>query len=159
MDPHSEGTSSEGTATESAGAEVVIPRLIPLCQVHLKLAAPLVIGSGPSGNRLVAGIEAMDIRGERLNATLAGATAADWLTTVGTTATIDVRATVVTHDGAYVYIQYRGRSDTTNGFGSAPVFVSANFETGDARYRWLNNVQAIGRGDFAKLRYDWFELA
>ena len=135
------------------------PRLVPLCQVDLRLSPSLVVGAGPSGHRIVVAIESMDIRGDRLNATLAGPTAADWLTIVGTTATIDVRATVVTHDGALVYIQYHGRSDTTNGFGSAPVFVAVNFETGDARYRWLNSMQAVGRGELAKLRYDWYELA
>ena len=139
--------------------DAIAPRLVPLCQVDLRLSPSLVVGAGPSGHRLVVAIDSMDIHGDRLNATLAGPSAADWLTIVGTTATIDVRATVLTHDGALVYIQYHGRSDTTNGFGSAPVFVAANFETGDARYRWLNSVQAVGRGELSTLRYDWYELA
>lgn len=154
-----QGPTSSAAAARSEGTEAIAPRLVPLCQVDLRLSPSQVVGSGPSGHRIVVGIESMDIHGERLTAKLAGPTAADWLTLSGTTAVIDVRATVVTHDGALIYIQYHGRSDTTNGFGTAPVFVAVHFETGDERYRWLNSVQAVGRGELAKLRYDWYELA
>ena len=153
------GPTSDAAASRSGDTDAIAPRLVPLCQVDLRLSPSQVVGAGPSGHRIVVGIESMDIHGERLNAKLAGPTAADWLTMVGTTAVIDVRATVVTHDGALIYIQYHGRSNTTKGFGSVPVFVAVNFETGDERYLWLNSIQAVGRGELSKLRNDWFELA
>ena len=132
--------------------------LRPLCTVDLELRPPTMIGAGPSGKRMIVDIAAMRLRGARLNADLEGRAAADWLTIGANVATIDVRATLRTHDGALLYLQYRGRSDVTHGIGSAPIVVAPVFETSDERYLWLNAVQAIGKGDLAALRYDWFEV-
>ncbi|MEM7704967.1 MAG: DUF3237 domain-containing protein [Pseudomonadota bacterium] len=134
------------------------PVLIPLCAVDLTLASPVTIGEGPSGNRTVVRILSMAISGDRLNAKLVGDAAADWLTVAGGVATVDVRATVETNDGALIYLQYRGRSDVTKGIGSAPFYVAPTFETSDKRYGWLNCVQAVGKGDLASMRYEWFEV-
>lgn len=134
-----------------------VPELVPLCRVDLELAPAVVVGDGPSGTRVVVEVVGMTLTGDRLRGTLKG-TAADWLTIVGATATIDVRATIETHDGALVYVQYRGRTDVSGGMGSAPIYVAPTFETGDERYRWLNAVQAVGKGTLADLGYDWFEV-
>ena len=32
--------------------------------------------------------------------------------------------------------------------GRAPVYIAPRFDTGDDRYRWLNGVQAVGKGRF-----------
>ncbi len=134
------------------------PTLRPLCTVDLKLNAPLMIGDGPSGKRMVVDITAMSLTGERLNAELEGRAAADWLTITQNVATIDVRATLKTNDGALIYLQYRGRSDVTNGLGTSPVIVAPIFESSDERYLWLNAVQSVGKGDIRSLRYEWFEV-
>ncbi len=134
------------------------PMLRPLCTVDLKLNAPVMIGDGPAGKRMVVDITAMTLTGERLNAELEGRAAADWLTITQNVATIDVRATLKTNDGALIYLQYRGRSDVTNGLGTSPVIVAPIFETSDERYLWLNAVQAVGKGDIRSLRYEWFEV-
>lgn len=139
-------------------APIAAPELLPLCTVDLELAPATLVGEGPSGTRMVVDVTGMTISGERLNAELKGSAAADWLTIVGTVATIDVRATVETNDGALIYIQYQGRSDVTNGIGSNPIYVAPRFESSDERYRWLNHVQAVGKGDLASLRYEWFEV-
>jgi hypothetical protein len=131
--------------------------LIPLCGVDLTLGRAHVVGDGPSGRRLVAPVTGMVLTGERLRASLVGP-AADWVTLVDDVATIDVRATVETDDGAIIYVQYAGRADATGRLGAAPVYVAPRFETGDDRYRWLNVVQAAGKGDLAALHYDWYEL-
>jgi hypothetical protein len=107
---------------------------------------------------MIVDIKTMALSGQRLNASLAGRAAADWLTISGHVATIDVRATLETEDGALIYLQYSGRSDVTRGLGSAPVYVAPIFEASDERYRWLNAVQAVGVGDIAELRYEWFEV-
>ena len=133
-------------------------QLVPLCTVDLELGRPTVVGDGPSGMRVIVEVTSMRLSGERLNGRLGGATAADWLTVAGNVATIDVRATIETDDGAIVYVQYRGRSDATNGAGAAPMYVTPIFETSDERYRWLNTIQAVGRGHVRDLRYEWFEL-
>lgn len=132
--------------------------LVHLCTVELELAAPLVIGAGPSGNRMIVDVTGMTFSGERLNATLKGRAAADWLTIVGTVATIDVRATIETHDGALIYVQYQGRSDAKDGIGATPIYVAPTFETTDERYLWLNHLQAVGKGDLKTRRYEWYEM-
>jgi Protein of unknown function (DUF3237) len=134
------------------------PELVPLCRVDLELGPPTIVGEGPSGTRMIVELQAMTLTGDRLNGHLIGCAAADWLTVVGTVATIDVRATIETHDGAIVYVQYRGRSDVTRGIGAAPIYVTPTFETGDDRYQWLNHIQAVGKGLLRDLRYDWYEL-
>ncbi len=134
------------------------PELCPLCTVDLELEPAVVIGEGPSGTRMIVDIRSMTVSGDRLNARLKGRAAADWFTIVGTVATIDVRATLETHDGALIYVQYRGRSDVSNGIGSGPMYVAPTFETSDARYQWLNHIQAVGKGELKTLRYEWFEV-
>jgi len=132
--------------------------LVHLCTVELDLEAPTVIGPGPSGERIIVDITGMRFSGKRLNATLKGRAAADWLTVVGSTATIDVRATIETHDGALIYVQYQGRSDVKDGIGAAPIYVTPTFETSDERYLWLNHLQAAGKGDLKTRRYEWYEM-
>lgn len=131
--------------------------LHPLCTVDLVLENPIAIGEGPKGNRLVVGIDSMKLSGERIQAKLKGRAAADWFTIVGTTASIDVRATLETQDGALIYLQYSGRSDVSKGIGAAPMYVAPRFETSDERYLWLNAIQAIGKGSLSERRYEWFE--
>jgi len=80
-----------------------------------------------------------------------------------------------THDGALIYVSYRGvlrplsvaHKHARNGgpktdaekaeiyFRTAPMF-----ETGDERYRWLNDIVAVGLGASigGAVRYDVFEL-
>ena len=131
--------------------------LVPLCGIDVTLAEPLRVGAGPSGQRTVAEITGMTFTG-RLTGTLKGQAAADWITMVGDVATIDVRATIETHDAALVYVQYSGRTDISAGMGSAPMYVTPRFETGHPDYAWLNAVQAVGKGSLADLHYDWYEV-
>ncbi len=107
---------------------------------------------------MIAAILAMTLTGDRLNGTLKGQSPADWLTVIGGVATIDVRATIETDDGAIIYVQYRGRSDVAEGIGAFPIYIALTFETGDERYRWLNPIQAVGKGILSDLRYDWYEV-
>lgn len=134
------------------------PELIPLCTVDLELGPAMVVEDGPSGTRMVVELLAMTLSGDRLTASLEGRSAADWLTVAGNVATIDVRAMVKTDDGALLYVQYRGRSDVTDGIGATPMYVAPYFETSDPRYRWLNSIQAVGKGLLRDLRYEWYEV-
>lgn len=134
------------------------PEFIPLCSVDLELGTPTVIKKGPAGTRMIAPIEGMRLSGDRISGHLEGSSAADWLTISGGVATIDVRATIRTDDGAIVFVQYRGRSDAAEGMGSAPVHVAVTFETDAPQYAWLNPLLAVGRGELSELRYEWFEV-
>lgn len=132
--------------------------LIPLCTVTGTLAPPRSIGDGPAGTRLVIEVTDLATKG-RLEAVQEGAAAADWITINNGIGTLDVRATVRTHDDALIYVQYHGRM-ATGGDNAGILYVTPRFETADERYLWLNGVQAIGKGgtEGPALTYDWYEV-
>jgi hypothetical protein len=129
--------------------------LVPLCTVEVTLGAQVFVGDGPAGTRVVAEVEAAEVRGERLSGKARPSAIADWLVVNGTIGTLDVRATIETDDGATVYLTYGGRIDLSNGPDGATVYIAPRFETGDERYAWLNLVQAVGKGrlDGSNLSY------
>jgi hypothetical protein len=94
-----------------------------------------------------------------------GAAAADWIL-IGPegTATLDVRATLRTDDGAIIFMQYNGKvaADLSQGVQlPATVYVAPRFEACDERYAWLNRIQAIGKGtvhEDLSLDYEWYEV-
>jgi hypothetical protein len=133
--------------------------LVPLAIMTAELAPPFMLAGTPVGNRVIFEVVSGTLEGERINAKMKGSAAADWLT-VGPDATgsIDVRALVETDDGALVFIQYQGRVDSSSP--SGPVYIAPRFETGDERYRWLNRVQAVGKGFFdgTTLTYELCEV-
>lgn len=88
---------------------------------------------------------------------------------------LDARVTWETHDGAKIYVSYRGvirqlsagRKQREKGgtlteddyrsfyFRTTPIF-----ETGDSRYQWLNDLVAVAIGGVATdgVKYDVFEI-
>lgn len=135
--------------------------LVPLCEVHLTLTDPIVIPSTPAGTRLIVPVTDGVVTGERLSGTIDSQAGGDWLTLDATgIASIDVRVTIRTDDGALVFVQYQGRGDMSGGPGAAPLYVAPRFEAGDERYTWLNKVQAVGKGilDGADLTYELYEI-
>lgn len=134
--------------------------LIPLCTVTVMLRDPIAVGDGPAGTRLIYEVDGATMQGDRLNGRMIGQASADWLTITGTIATLDVRATFETDDGAIILAQYSGRTDVSQGPGALPIYVAPRFETGDERYAWLNSIQAAGKGalDDLHLVYEWYEL-
>lgn len=131
--------------------------LIPLCTVEATLTDPIVVGEGPSGLRLIYEVVEATVEGERLSGTFIGHASGDWVSLIGTIASLDVRGTFQTHDGAIVFVHYRGRTNIAEG---GTIYVAPLFETGDPRYAWLNAIQGAGKGilDGTHLRYEWFEL-
>jgi Protein of unknown function (DUF3237) len=138
--------------------------LIQLCTVAIDLAPSMAIGTGPAGDRSVGEIRAVAMVGERLNATLTGAAAADWLVRTGAVGVIDARMTLKTFDDALIYLQYGGRLDLSDMKAGITAYVAPVFETGDERYAWLNRVQAVGKGKLsisasgAELHYEFYEV-
>lgn len=134
--------------------------LIPLATMTAHLRHPMVLSRTPVGDRLIYEVESGTIEGDRIRGKLRGNAAADWFV-VGPdgTGTLDVRATVETDDGALVFLHYSGRVDVTRG-PTAPLYSAPLFETGDDRYRWLNRIQAVGKGLLSGLilTYDLYEL-
>jgi hypothetical protein len=121
-----------------------------------------MLGATPVGTRIIQEIVSARLEGERVNASLRGNAAADWLAVDAQgVATFDIRMTLETDDGAVLYLSYEGRADWSGGMGKAPVYVAMRFEAGDERYRWLNALQPVGKGTMAEgggLLYEICEL-
>lgn len=121
--------------------------LVPMGLLAVTIGENIRLSGTPAGDRVIVEFPAIEWRGDRLRATLKGKAAADWIV-VGRdgTALIDIRFTLETHDGALVYVQMNGRADAAGFAAGAPLFMAPRFETGDARYAWLNRIQAISKG-------------
>jgi hypothetical protein len=137
--------------------------LVPLCTLRIQLKPPIEVGTGPAGNRLIFEVATVKLEGDRLNGEMMGSAGADWLL-VGPegTATLDIRASFRTDDGAIVLAQYMGRADLSGGLNfPLTIYVTPRFETGDERYAWLNRIQVIGKGvvqEDLSLDYEWYEV-
>jgi hypothetical protein len=133
--------------------------LVPLTIATITLSAEqILLPNTPGGTRMIVEVEDAVLEGERLSGKLKGRAAADWLTLAPDgTGTLDVRAAFETHDGALVFVSYRGRSDfSTPG---NPLYAAPLYDTGDERYAWLNRVQAVAKGtlDGQTLTYEVYE--
>ena len=133
-------------------------RLHPLLSAEISLAPPQELGETPQGRRRIINITGGTFRGERLSGrVLAGG--ADWqvIRTDGV-ADLDARYTLETSDGALIYVRnhgYRhGPADVLEQLSSGKevdpslyyMRTTPLFETGDARYAWLNRLICVGTG-------------
>jgi hypothetical protein len=117
------------------------------------------VGPGPFGNRLQATVTGGEVSGDRLKGSFVGA-GADWLLAgPDGFGRLDVRATMQTVDGAFIYFQYFGLveltpailalmegGDTPTDFADQYFFTSPRLETGDERYSWVNQTMFVGEG-------------
>jgi hypothetical protein len=142
-------------------------RLEHLMTYHAKLAASLDVGVTPYGKRLIVEVDGGEFSGPRLRGTIRKAGCADWLTLCDDYGHLDVRATFETHDGAIIYVEYVGRVELTprvqaalagqgeTDYGEAYFFSAPRMQTGDPRYRWVNNIIAVGQGRLAPGRVEY----
>jgi hypothetical protein len=134
-------------------------QLIPLGTMDIELGEPVIVGDGPKGSRMVVDVLSVKLRGERVQAELATNDAADWLTISdnGKLGALDVRLTLKTEDGAFIYVEYSGRMDMEAGL----IAVAPTFQTGSPDYSWLNRIQAVAAGsvnaDTGLLTYTLYE--
>lgn len=142
-------------------------KLDPLMTYTAELRAPVNVGNGPYGNRMIFEVTGGTFEGPRLKGKLLTG-GGDWLLIDGDgNGHLDVRATFETHDGAVIYVQYYGclvLTDALNQalqgsgetqFGKEHFFSQPRFETGDPRYSWLNRVIAVGEGRVNKGRVEY----
>ena len=133
-------------------------KLTPLITMHADLKEPVPIGEGPAGNRLVYDVTGGYFEGDRLRGEVL-ASGGDWiLIDSDGVGHLDVRATLLTDDGAHIYVQYYGAFISSDDiaaklaagespeFGDTHFVTQPRFETGDDRYRWLNSVVAVAEG-------------
>jgi hypothetical protein len=133
-------------------------RLEPLLKADIMLAAPQELGDGPHGRRRIINITGGSFRGERLSGkVLPGG--ADWqVIRADGVADLDARYTLETSDGALIYVRnhgYRhGPAEVLKRLSSGEdvdpslyyMRTTPLFETGDARYAWLNRLICVGSG-------------
>ena len=137
--------------------------LIPLYRATYLLAPPRVIEGAPTGTLVLFPVTSGRLEGARLSGSVRELSG-DWVTISpdGRFGALDVRITVETDDGAAILVTYGGRTVLANGAGKAPLYVAPLFSTGDDRYSFLNELQAVGRGvlteDLSQLEYEVYEV-
>lgn len=133
-------------------------QLQTLFRAEIFLAPALELGDTPQGRRRIIGITGGRFSGERLSGrVLPGG--ADWqVIRADGVADLDARYTLETEDGALIYVRNRGLRhgppeiirklaagepvDPTSYY----MRTTPSFETGDARYAWLNRMVCIATG-------------
>jgi hypothetical protein len=129
-----------------------------LFKAEITLAAPQELGETPLGRRRIIGITGGRFSGEKLSGrVLAGG--ADWqVIRPDGVADLDARYTLETKDGALIYVRNRGYrhgpkevlEQLAAGEAVDPVRyymrTTPLFETGDARYAWLNSTICVASG-------------
>ena len=104
-----------------------------------------VIENAPQGTRTIVQVTGGRFEGPKLKASVQ-IPAGDWITNrADGSYKLDVRLTLKTDDGAVILVTYNGIGHTTNA--GASLRIAPLFETGDARYKWLTQLQAVGVGE------------
>lgn len=134
------------------------------------------LGVGHFGRRMIAVVTGGEVEGERIKAkVLYGG--GDWalIDDARDTLRLDARVTWETHDGAKIFVSYKGvlrprkeggrqraKGGTSTEEDYRTFYFRTNpiFETGDERYLWLNDIVTIGVGGVTKdgIKYDVFEI-
>jgi hypothetical protein len=130
----------------------------PLFVMRLDVKKPYVFGEAPQGTRRISGISGGIFHGERLNGKILDG-GNDWqIIRKDGCATLDVRLTLQTDDGEFIYMTYQGyrhgpkdvidkigRGESVN---PADYYFRTNpvFETASLKYEWLNRVITVGIG-------------
>lgn len=123
--------------------------------------APQVV-SGPNGTRVIVSVSNGTVQGDRITGTVADGAGGDFAVfRPDGSLRLDVRLTLVTDDGARVYMTYNGVG-TPVGDGTLSLRTAPTFEAPEGPYAFLNNVQAISIGSSnpatGDLRYDVYEV-
>jgi hypothetical protein len=123
------------------------------------VVSDLMAGPGPYGTRAITTVTGGWAKGDRISGTLAGA-GGDWVL-IGSDGygRLDVRAQILTDDGAVLFLTYLGLIEMNEkvqaafaGGGTGTDFddhyfrIATRLETGDPRYAWVNQSLFVGRG-------------
>ena len=116
------------------------------------------LGDTPYGQRIIVNVDGGHFEGPRLNGTVQSP-AGDWLLIRGDNSVqLDVRVSLLTNDGALIYMSYQGlrvgkqsvldRLSAGKEVDPSEYYmrIICKFETGKGEYEWLNQLLAIGTG-------------
>lgn len=132
--------------SEATRATLAVEHLFRLTTA-LELSPAAAVGAGGQGDRRAATVSGGSFEGPRLRGVVA-APSGDWLTIrADGSFQLDVRLLLHTEDGAGILMQAKGVGVVTDGV--VKVHTAPQFETGDARYAWLNRIQAVAIGSAA----------
>ena len=111
---------------------------------NLRDGAP-VLAAGPQGTRVVVTVTGGTFEGPNMRGTVDNS-GGDWVTVrADNNIKLDVRIMLRTEDGADIFMRYEGIG-VRNAAGELELVTAPLFETGDPRYAWMNNVQAVTTG-------------
>ncbi len=123
----------------------------------------LNLGGAPvnAGHTQIAPLGGGTFSGPGLNGTIHPG-GADWMTQESGHGSLDVRVTLETDDGEFIYLSYVGiMHETDSGLYWK---VTPNFQTSSEKYDWINHIVAVGEGyleggDFANgIFYDIYQI-
>ena len=135
-------------------------KLVDLGVMNIQLGDFTEVGEGPKGTRLIVDVKEATLESDRVKASLSsnGSTDAGTVSDNGRLLALDVRFTLETDDGAFIYVEYAGRASLETGL----IAIAPTFQTGSENYSWLNSVQAVGAGqvnmETGELVYRLYEL-
>ncbi len=131
-----------------------------LFDISIALHPIQVLGKTPAGERRIIPVSGGSFSGDRLRGEILPHAGSDLLLTrADGSYQQDVRLALRTDDGALILMTYRGVRHSSPEVAAriaAGELVDASeyylrtapfFETGDARYAWLNNIVAVGSGE------------
>jgi uncharacterized protein DUF3237 len=162
-------------ATTERATPAKQPGLLHLFTMRATLAAGLDSGEGPLGRRTLNAVAKGEFQGERLRGEI-NPGSGDWMLTRNKIRVIDARVVLRTEDGALIHMSYGGRATFPDELEGALRDASSRhlidpsryyfrttplFETGAAKYAWINSIVAIGSGRLIEgggVAYDVFEL-
>jgi hypothetical protein len=133
-----------------------------LFEARILLANAMHVGQTPNGYRMIVNVDGGRFEGPKLRGEVIPMSGADWsrIRADGHGA-LDVRMCLMTEDGAMLYVHWEGLMVVTDEHrdyaldfakpddpaGAARYYFRASpqFETGDARYAWLNTLLCVTR--------------
>jgi hypothetical protein len=132
----------------------------PASQLESEFLMELLLDGDPqvdAGHTRIAPLSGGTFAGPRLRGTVLPG-GADWITQVSGHSSLDVRITLLTDDGAHLYMTYKGmvvRNDAGLYWRVTPVFTTAS-----EKYDWLNHVVCVGKNKQVegKIAYDIFQI-
>jgi Protein of unknown function (DUF3237) len=130
--------------------------------IHTDPDGLFMLGKTSAGQRIIQEFLSVSFEGERLKGTMTGKAGADWITLDSDgNATIDIRLLLSTDDGARVFVTLVGMADWAERMGAGPIYSMARLESGDERYRWVNNLPLVSKGAITEGRavaHEFFQL-